>query len=115
MVRACDPTYETDSLKRSRIQVVVRQCVTFCMVLFSASWYLFLHVWLRCLYLLVIPCQELPFVDGDPPPDSVIKTWLQLVHDHTVTSKEHVIAVHCIAYASCMRALPLHCSWCWLV
>ena len=24
VVRACDPTYETDSLKRSRIQVVVR-------------------------------------------------------------------------------------------
>lgn len=37
---------------------------------------------------------ELPFKDGQPPPDTVIEAWLQLIDD---TKTTHPIAVHCVA------------------
>eukprot|EP00455_Lapot_gusevi_P044585 TRINITY_DN558_c0_g1_i3.p1 TRINITY_DN558_c0_g1~~TRINITY_DN558_c0_g1_i3.p1 ORF type:complete len:179 (-),score=14.78 TRINITY_DN558_c0_g1_i3:354-890(-) len=40
---------------------------------------------------------ELPFVDGDPPPENIVTTWLQLLAHHTSTKKERAIAVHCVA------------------
>ncbi|KAJ2888611.1 hypothetical protein FB639_000516, partial [Coemansia asiatica] len=48
---------------------------------------------------------DLPFKDGDVPPSSVIKKWLQLVSERIVTAKQKqdeqpaptTIAVHCVA------------------
>jgi hypothetical protein len=63
------------------------------------------------LYLLLMSLspndQELPFVDGDPPPESIIRAWLNLVREHTSRRKEHVIAVHCIAYVFRFPLKPL--------
>ncbi|KAJ1818883.1 hypothetical protein LPJ56_003757 [Coemansia sp. RSA 2599] len=48
---------------------------------------------------------DLPFKDGDVPPSSVIKKWLELVSERIVTAKQKqdeqpaptTIAVHCVA------------------
>lgn len=47
-----------------------------------------------------IKVHELNFKDGDPPPENVIKTWLQIVSSRfspLTDTKETTIAVHCVA------------------
>ena len=40
---------------------------------------------------------DLPFVDGEPPPEAVVTTWLKCVQDHLMNKKEKAISIHCIA------------------
>lgn len=63
LVRACEPSYETDPLKTAGIKVM-----------------------------------ELPFADGDPPPEEVVSGWLEVV-SQTFAGKgnSNCIAVHCVA------------------
>jgi len=61
VVRACEPTYNTEPLISTGIKVT-----------------------------------EMPFKDGDPPPDDVIDKWLELV-DEEMKSKDSTVAVHCVA------------------
>jgi len=74
LVRACEPTYNTEHLISAGIKVT-----------------------------------EMPFKDGDPPPDDVIDKWLELV-DQEMKSKDSTVAVHCVAglgRAPCLVAIAM--------
>jgi protein tyrosine phosphatase type 4A len=40
---------------------------------------------------------ELPFPDGDPPPESVVQKWLDLCDDEFKKDETASMAVHCVA------------------
>lgn len=41
---------------------------------------------------------EMPFTDGDPPPDHVVKHWLAMCKDNFKNPEENrAVAVHCVA------------------
>jgi len=40
---------------------------------------------------------ELPFPDGDPPPDDVVSKWLEIVREEFAKGGDSTIAVHCVA------------------
>jgi len=44
-----------------------------------------------------IKVTELPFKDGDPPPDSVVDKWLDIVDAEFKGGKGNAVAVHCVA------------------
>eukprot|EP00456_Euglypha_rotunda_P029326 TRINITY_DN22994_c0_g2_i1.p1 TRINITY_DN22994_c0_g2~~TRINITY_DN22994_c0_g2_i1.p1 ORF type:complete len:168 (-),score=2.81 TRINITY_DN22994_c0_g2_i1:53-556(-) len=44
-----------------------------------------------------IKVTEMPFKDGDPPPDDVVDKWLELVNQEFSKSKDTAVAVHCVA------------------
>jgi len=53
---------------------------------------------------------ELAFADGDPPPDNIVKEWLNVVDTEFSKPGEPVIAVHCVAglgRAPCLVAIAL--------
>jgi protein tyrosine phosphatase type 4A len=54
----------------------------------------------QLIFLLCLSFQDLPFVDGDPPPDELIKKWLRLVETHLAVNQSKTVAVHCVAYVS---------------
>jgi len=47
----------------------------------------------------VLTLQDWPFPDGEPPPESIVKSWLQLIYDIFVKHPKSTecIAVHCVA------------------
>ncbi len=60
---------------------------------------------------------DLPFPDGDPPPQHVLTQWLALVNQtFAVPEQKNTIAVHCLAglgrsvrlYFSCSSLSPSH-------
>lgn len=40
--------------------------------------------------------QDWPFVDGDPPPENIIDSWVKLCKENFAAG-ENCIAVHCVA------------------
>jgi len=44
-----------------------------------------------------ITVQDLPFPDGDPPPEQVVTKWLKIVADEFKSGDRTCIAVHCVA------------------
>jgi len=44
-----------------------------------------------------ITVTELPFVDGEAPPQSVVDKWLEILQKQFSEDKEAVVAVHCVA------------------
>jgi len=44
-----------------------------------------------------IKVTDMPFKDGDPPPDDVIERWLDLVDSEFKGNRDNAIAVHCVA------------------
>jgi len=44
-----------------------------------------------------IKVTEMPFKDGDPPPDDVVERWLNIVDAEFKGNKNNAIAVHCVA------------------
>jgi len=44
-----------------------------------------------------ITVTELPFADGEAPPQSVVDKWLEILQKQFSEDKEAVVAVHCVA------------------
>jgi len=44
-----------------------------------------------------IKVTEMPFKDGDPPPDDVVEKWLSIVDSEFKSNKNNAVAVHCVA------------------
>eukprot|EP00475_Leptophrys_vorax_P042731 TRINITY_DN80566_c0_g1_i1.p1 TRINITY_DN80566_c0_g1~~TRINITY_DN80566_c0_g1_i1.p1 ORF type:complete len:171 (-),score=40.32 TRINITY_DN80566_c0_g1_i1:70-582(-) len=75
-----------DQLKRNDVTVVVRACEP----TYSTN----------PMQEAGIRVEEMPFTDGDPPPEDVVKRWLELVDYEFVKGNsppKNAIAVHCVA------------------
>jgi len=70
-------------LKKTKVKHVVRTC--------SPTYSI------EPLVAAGIKVTELPFVDGEPPPNSLIDKWLDLLKKEFTEDKEAVVAVHCVA------------------
>jgi protein tyrosine phosphatase type 4A len=75
-----------DQLKKNDVSVVVRACEpTYSVAPLNDAG---------------IRVEEMPFNDGDPPPDDVVNRWMELVEYEFVKGTEKprtAIAVHCVA------------------
>ncbi len=41
--------------------------------------------------------EEMPFTDGDAPPQDIVTRWIDLVHQQFSSDSKNAIAVHCVA------------------
>jgi len=80
-VRACEPTYAAAPLEKAGIKV------------------LYVCDSLVCTQPRrnTVRLQELPFPDGDPPPEPVLAKWLDLCKKEFDKNDNSTIAVHCVA------------------